>query len=166
MKTTVEFLDTVRAKHGLTSDYQLAKHLSCTPSSIGNYRHGKSKLDDAMACKVAADLGLDSSYVLACIASERAKKPEVKAAWKHAAEVLYGIAAVLALVAILPSATLPSWDGFNAALHGLSAFDNSHYYASGIYIMRIAAGYWWALLPLVVLAFIYRPRKGQCRPHH
>ncbi|OFZ68082.1 MAG: hypothetical protein A2V79_08455 [Betaproteobacteria bacterium RBG_16_56_24] len=110
MKTTVEFLDTVRAKHGLTSDYQLSKYLNCTRGAISSYRTGRTYLDEEMACKVAADLEMESSYVLACIASERAKQPEVKAAWKHAADVLYGLAAVLAMVTVLPFIALPSND--------------------------------------------------------
>lgn len=128
MKTTVEFLDAVKQKHGLTSDYQLSKHLCRTASSIGNYRHGKSLMDEEMACKVATELGLDSGYVLACIASERAKNPEVKAAWKHTADVLYGLAAALALVAILPFIDLPASDNIMTA--ALShQFDNNMYYA-------------------------------------
>jgi len=110
MKTTVEFLDEVKAAHGLTSDYQLSKHLVCTRGAISSYRMGKSYLDEEMACKIANDLGLDSGYVLACIASERAKKPEVKAAWKHTADLLYGLAAALAILAVLPFVNLPAGD--------------------------------------------------------
>ena len=125
MKTSVEFLDSVKALKGFTSDYQLSKHLNCTRGAISSYRTGRTYLDDEMACKVAADLGQDSSYVLACIASERAKKPEVKAAWAHAAEVLYGLAAALAIFAILPTATLPTGE-FNAAF-ALLATDTVYY---------------------------------------
>jgi hypothetical protein len=110
MKTTIEFLDAVKTRHGLTSDYQLSKHLDCTHSAISNYRMKKNFLDDSIACKVADDLGLESAYVLACIAAERAKKPEVKKAWTHAAEMLCGLAAVVAIVAIAPTLTMPGSD--------------------------------------------------------
>lgn len=120
MKTSLDFLDSVKAAQGFTSDYQLSKYLNCTRGAISSYRTGRTFLDDEMACKIAHDLGLDSSYVLACIASERAKKPEVKAAWAHAAEVLYGLAAALFIMAILPTFTLP--DGaLQGALIGFTA---------------------------------------------
>lgn len=148
MKTTVEFLDTVRAKHGLTSDYQLSKHLHCTRASISSYRMGKSYLDEAMACKVAADLEMESSYVLACIASERAKQPEVKAAWKHAADLIYGLAAALAVIAILPFIALPSNDaGIIAQPHALYIMLNPFW------------SYWWILLPLFIIASLCFPRN-------
>jgi len=38
MKTSVEFLDAVKASHHLPNDNQLANFLGCTRSSISNYR--------------------------------------------------------------------------------------------------------------------------------
>jgi len=155
MKTTVKFLDAVMKKNGITSDNQLSIFLGCTRSSISGYRHNKSFLDDEIAFKVAKALDLDPGYVLACIASERARKPEVKAAWKHTAEVLYGLAAVLATVAFLPTITLPSYDHFNVALVGLALPEA----VGTLYIMSNAVlAYWWLLIPLAILAWHYRPR--------
>ena len=134
----------MKAKHGLPSDYALAQKLDLTRSSISKFRVGKDCLGEETACKVAELLNLEPGYVMACIASERAKKPEVKAAWKHTAEVLYGLAAVFTMVAILPTATLPAWNGFNAALRGLDG-DNTVYYVKSI------LQYWPVLLPLAIL---------------
>ena len=124
MKTTVEFLDAVRAAHGLTSDYQLAKHLKIRAARISNYRNGHTLFDEETCLLIAADLDLDPGYVFACIASERANKPEVKAAWKKTADLLYGLAAALAIVAVLPYVLLPphpqAASGFNAILATLS----------------------------------------------
>lgn len=157
MKNTLEFLDEVKAKLGLTSDYQLAKSLGCTHSAISNYRAGKSRLDEAAACKVAELLNLDAGYVLACIASERAKKPEVKAAWQHTAQILGGLAAALAVIAFLPFITLPV-DPLQPAI----AFDNSAFYTSGIYIMRTLA-----VLLLLVIVLISRGNRDEttCARH-
>jgi transcriptional regulator with XRE-family HTH domain len=110
MKTTVDFLDAVKQKRGLTSDYQLSKHLGCTHSAISNYRMKKNFIDEVMAVKVATDLGLSTGYVLSCIASERAKKPEVKAAWAYAAQMLSGVAACALIVLALP------YSGVNSGL--------------------------------------------------
>jgi transcriptional regulator with XRE-family HTH domain len=90
MKTTVDFLDAVRDRHGLTSDYQLAKVLAVGQSTISHYRKGRSAFDEAMACKVAALLELPAEYVFACTASERAKDPEIKKIWARAARKLRG----------------------------------------------------------------------------
>lgn len=137
MKNTVEFLDAVKAKHSLTSDYQLSKHLGCTPSAVGNYRHGKSKFDEEMACRIAAELSLEPGYVLACIASERAKKPEVKKAWAHAAELLYGIAATFLLVSGLVIMTNPEGATIhlnNMFLFAGFTFDPAIHYAQGVWL--------------------------------
>lgn len=105
MKTTVEFLDAIKGKNGLTSDYQLSKLLGCTPSAIGNYRHGKSMLSDEYALKVSDLLGLEGGYVLACIAAERSKNEKVKKAWAWWAD--HRLAAALAVVVILPLGLQP-----------------------------------------------------------
>lgn len=127
MKTTLEFLDAVKAKHGLTSDYQLSKLLECTHSAISNYRAGKSRLDEETACKVADLLGIEAGFVLSCIAAERSKNTKVKAAWEWTANHLGGLAAALAVLAVIPF--LPSYimsapalfgDGGSLALIGLT----------------------------------------------
>lgn len=144
MKTTVEFIDAVKARHGLTSDYQLAKHLKIRPNRISNYRLGKSLFDEEACLMIAADLGLDPGYVFACIAAERANKPEVKAAWKHTADLLYGIAAAVMIIAIIPSVTLPASDGLNAAFSRVSS--------GSLYIMsNLIAFYLVALASLATL---------------
>jgi len=102
MQTTTDFLDAVKAKHGITSDYKLSKIIGCTHSSISHYRSGKSRLDENTACKVAELLDIEPGFVLACIAAERAKNEKVRNAWMWTAQHLGGLAAVLAIVAALP----------------------------------------------------------------
>ncbi len=53
MKTTIEFLDTLKARRGITSDNQLATFLGCTRSSISHYRNKKNYLDEDIAFKIA-----------------------------------------------------------------------------------------------------------------
>ncbi len=89
MKTTVQFLDAVRVRHGLTSDYQLAKFLGVTHTTISNYRVGRSMMGEEMCLKIAATLSLDDpGEVLVAIAHEREKRPEVKRAWERVAKRL------------------------------------------------------------------------------
>ena len=148
MKTTLEFLDMVKAKYHLPSDYALAHKLDLTRSGVSKFRTGKAFLGDETACKVADLLELERSYVMACIAAEQAKMPEVKAAWKHAADVLYGLAAALALVAVLPFVTLP----YNDA--GIVASTSS------CILCKIAfLSYWWLFAPAFIIAALYFPKK-------
>src|SRR6266700_5383697 len=73
MKSTVQFLDAVRARQ----------------QTISRYRNGQSMMDEAMCLKIAAALSLDDpGEVLVAIAHEREKRPEVKRAWERVAKRL------------------------------------------------------------------------------
>lgn len=86
MKTTNQYLDAVKAKHGLTSDYQLAKLLGIRQSTISGYRAERSHLDDLMALKVAELLSIDPMEIIAAANVERAKTAETKRVWTTAWE--------------------------------------------------------------------------------
>ena len=157
MKNTANFLDALRAKLNLSSDGQLADYLGMHRQHVSRYRTLGGTFDDEMSIKVANILGLESTYVMACMHHQRAKQPQVKAAWKHAAELLYGLAAALALVAILPTIPTAGEHQFNIALLGLAGFDLT----GALYIMsNLAASYWWLLIPLAALAWYYFPRHN------
>jgi transcriptional regulator with XRE-family HTH domain len=85
---TNDLLDEVREAHGLTSDYALAQLLGVGPAAISNYRRGRSQMSDDMALRVAKLLGRPPAPILAQIAAERAKDPEVAHVWREAAKVL------------------------------------------------------------------------------
>src|SRR6266700_1924855 len=73
MKSTVQFLDAVRARQ----------------QTISRYRNRQSMMDEAMFLKIAAALSLDDpGEVLVAIAHEREKRPEVKRAWERVAKRL------------------------------------------------------------------------------
>jgi hypothetical protein len=101
---TVDFLDALKARHQLTSDYQLCKLLRWPNQRMSMYRTGRRELDDDACVQVAHSLGADPAYVLTSIAAARAKREEVKQHWAEAARRLkkkYG-ALILAAVAIAP----------------------------------------------------------------
>jgi len=100
MKSTKDWIDAVKAAKGLTSDYQLAAHWNVTRQLISKYRTGTEYLSEEMAAKVAADLGIELGFVLACAAGERARIPSARAAWLQLAKQIGSVAAVV-LVAIL-----------------------------------------------------------------
>jgi Phage related protein/Helix-turn-helix len=153
MKTTVQFLDAVKAKHNLPSDYALAKILGITRSGVSKFRVGKDYLGEDTAIKVAELLDLDPGYVMVCIASERAKNPQVKAAWKYTAQLFTGIAAAVAIVAILPYQPIP-FDGSSGFLVSLIAADHC-------ILCKIFLFYWPLLFALGLAALYHLPHENR-----
>lgn len=127
MKTTIDFLTAVKTAKGLTSDYQLAKFLGLTQSSISLSMTGRTYLGDESAIKVAEALEIDPAQVIASVHYERAKKAEEKAVWKGILEKLGGITAALfigvALFQIMPDAAADP----ALFLAGLTGSGNIHY---------------------------------------
>lgn len=121
---TAGLLDTLRHEKGLTSDYQLARHLHVPQTTISNYRNKKSFPDEVMACRIADELGLPRAYVLACVAAERAeraKNNDVAETWRDLAKKMGLIGGTLALV-VAAFAALGQFDisGFTAAMGALA----------------------------------------------
>ena len=86
MKTTIEFLDAVKAKLGIESDYALAKRLGFPLSTVSNYRTGRRVLDDDAALSVANVLDVHPFVVIASANAERAKTPEQRERWSSVME--------------------------------------------------------------------------------
>lgn len=124
MKTSNQFLDAIKAMHGFTSDYQLCKFLEIRSGRISGYRNNRTHFDEDTCIIVAQALGLEPGYVMACIAAERTKSKQAKAVWKRTAEVLYGLAAALAVIAFLPAGIMSAFslpgDHGSLALLGLT----------------------------------------------
>lgn len=78
---TLEYLDAVKQRLGITSDYALAKQLGITQSTISGYRAGRSRIDDDVALSIAEILKLNPLAVIATANAERAKTPEQRARW-------------------------------------------------------------------------------------
>ena len=83
---TLEYLDAIKKKQGLTSDYQLARILELMPSNITAYRKKRRVMDDYIAARVADMLGIDSIEVIAVANSERENDPEKRSFWDKKAK--------------------------------------------------------------------------------
>lgn len=107
--TTNEFLDQVKVRYGLKSDYALAGKLGITRSMVSGYRRGKSAFGDEMAVRVADLLELSPGYVLACIEAERSQIPAIRKAWEDLADLVkrHGAAAAV-MLAVAPALALES----------------------------------------------------------
>jgi len=85
MKTT-EFLDHVKGRLNLPSDYAVAKVLGITRESVSQLRTGKTSMGIETAMKVGEILQIDGHAVYAQGQIERAKKPEIVDFWRTISE--------------------------------------------------------------------------------
>jgi transcriptional regulator with XRE-family HTH domain len=83
---TNDYLDAVRVKRDLPSDYAAAKLLGITRQTISGYRNGGKQFDDAIACRVAEVLGIHPGLVMLDMHRERAKTPQERSVWKEVFE--------------------------------------------------------------------------------
>lgn len=108
MKTTNNYLDLLKAKRNLRSDYAISQLFGCDQSKITNYRKMRSHFGDSEAILMAQLLEIDPAIVLANIRAERAKDEVQKRVWLDIIKRLGGVAALL----ILGVVALPSQEGY------------------------------------------------------
>lgn len=97
---TVDYLDAIKARHNLSSDYQLWKLTGWSKATISAYRNKPQYFSDEHALLVAELLDLDPAEVLADVYAERTKNSEVRAVWARVAQVM-GRHAAGVLMAVL-----------------------------------------------------------------
>lgn len=126
---TNEYLDAVKKKCCIESDYALSKRMGCSHQRISNYRVGKSVFDGDIVLKVGELLRINPAVVWANIEAERAKDDQARKMWKRvasqASRLAPSVGAVM-LTATLLGGTPPS----PAQAYQVVDFN-------GIYIMRI-----------------------------
>lgn len=83
---TIEYLQAVKTRLHITSDYALAARLGVTRSAISKLQQGKGIFGDDMALTVAQILDINPLVVIACANAERAKTPEQRARWSGVME--------------------------------------------------------------------------------
>ncbi|WP_216641718.1 hypothetical protein [Pandoraea apista] len=88
MRSTVEYLDAVKARLHLTSDDAVSIALGVTPSAVSKYRVGRARFDDDVCVRVAQILGIDALQVVAAANYERARTDVGRAIWADLAERL------------------------------------------------------------------------------
>lgn len=104
MHNTADFLDLLREKFQLPSDYAVSKLLGVSRQAISHYRHGNDSFSDEAAMKVAEFLNLEPGYVVACCRAQRASTPALIGMWETLAKKLS--AASTALCALLVAGLL------------------------------------------------------------
>lgn len=115
--TTNEFLDAVKTRLNLRSDYALIKALGVTQMSITRWRGGGA-FNDANAIRVADLLDLPREYVLACMGAQRAEDTESSGVWRHIADafahrVALWLAVSLVGIQLLTPSPASAFSGFD-----------------------------------------------------
>ncbi|MDH5354836.1 MAG: DUF3693 domain-containing protein [Gammaproteobacteria bacterium] len=128
MTKSAKYLDLVKKKHGLKTDYALAQYLDLSRAKISNFRTGFRAFDDITLYKVADSLGINPALIHSEINLEKANTPEKKQFWKRTYSKIAGTAAGVILSCSMLAHT-PEQTGISGA-------DNQ----SIIYIMRTLTG--------------------------
>ena len=80
---TLEYLDAIKKRIGKESDYAVAKVLEIRESTIAGYRKRGGQMDDEIAARAAAILGLHPGLVVLDMHRERAKTPAEASIWQE-----------------------------------------------------------------------------------
>jgi len=107
MKTTKEYLNAVKAKTGVASDYALSKVLDISRQQVSKYRNNNEFLSDLTCVKVASILEIDPMIVISAINAERSRNEKEKAVWTALFEKLGGMAASVLIATAVFSAPAP-----------------------------------------------------------
>jgi hypothetical protein len=85
MKSSKDYIEEVKAKLGIESDYALAKWLGVTKQAASNWARGKNGLDDYAAARIAETLEINPLEVIAVANMERDKVSERREFWRRIA---------------------------------------------------------------------------------
>ena len=83
--TPSQYLDAIKKRHKIESDYELAQVLGVTRQTISYHRSNKTTLDNLMCARVAQQLDIDPLHVIADQEQQRAKTPDIAAFWRKLA---------------------------------------------------------------------------------
>lgn len=96
-----EYLDAVKARLSVTSDYELAKRLGMKTGHLCMVRNSERPMPLDVAFKIAITLELDPAEVVADLESQREKNEERRAFWRgfisHAQRAAAVVLCMLAL---------------------------------------------------------------------
>ena len=146
MKTTAEFLNEIKIKYNLKSNYALAKLMQQTETSISRWIHGRTTLSDESALQVADLLEIDPAYVVACVHAERASD-KTRKIWERMATLTAGLAALVILSVAVPTA------GHESALFAAFTRPSMYIMSNSIF------DYWPVFMALFIIIFLARPRN-------
>lgn len=78
MKTSIDILDAIAAKHGGCSDYRISKLTGIGAGKISAVRNGRCSLSRAHCKRAALALGVEAGALIAITQAEREDDPEIR----------------------------------------------------------------------------------------
>ena len=84
---SADFLDAIKKKYGIKTDYRLGQILKISPTRISMYRTSEREFDEATCELVAIELDETIEFLLAEIQAIRATRTKYEAAWRRLARV-------------------------------------------------------------------------------
>jgi hypothetical protein len=84
---SAEFLDAIKEKYGIKTDYRLSRILKISPSRISMYRSSTREFDEDTCKLVAIELNETVEFLLAEIQAVRSVRTKHEAAWRRLARV-------------------------------------------------------------------------------
>ena len=84
---SAEFLDAIKEKYGIKTDYRLSRILKISPSRISMYRSSQREFDEDTCKLVAIELDETVKFLLAEIQAVRAMRTKDEAAWRRLARL-------------------------------------------------------------------------------
>ncbi|MDH5445962.1 MAG: helix-turn-helix domain-containing protein [Gammaproteobacteria bacterium] len=91
MKTVDNYLDLLKKKYEIKSDYALAKFLGISKQRITTYRRGRASFNTEFCIIVAKFLGIEPMEIIAAMYAVREKDKLAKSFWE---DTYYKIAMV------------------------------------------------------------------------
>lgn len=106
MNSTQKYLTQLKIKHGGASDYQASVILGISQQAVSRYKQGQRQMNEDVATKMAAELGLDPVKMYAEVRTETAESRESRQFWQRILDMsktmpalaLLGVAAILPIL--------------------------------------------------------------------
>lgn len=83
MKTVDNYLDLIKTKYDIKSDYALARFLGISKQRITTYRQGRSSFNTEFSIIVAKFLAVDPLEIIAAMNAVREKNSLSKSFWRE-----------------------------------------------------------------------------------
>ena len=85
---SADFLEAIKKKYGIKTDYRLGQILKISPTRISMYRTSEREFDEATCELVAIELDEPIEYLVAEIQTVRATRTKHEAAWRRLARLV------------------------------------------------------------------------------
>ena len=91
---TPDYLDALRERLNIRSDWKLAQEMGWSEGTVYNYRKGATHFQEDTAIQVAEILGMDPLHVLADSQAQRTKSPAAREHWERLSRLVGAVAIV------------------------------------------------------------------------